>query len=120
MIDAYLKIWYVVLCSTMDFLRKTNPWWRFVKEHADEVKGLKTRKERFAALSEMWQNEKAELVTINGKYLFDIHTTNASLRKELAAAKEENKRLLETIQIMKDYRYLEEDDKSALGISTNS
>lgn len=79
----------------------SNAWWGFVQANKHKVQHIKDRKERFKVLSEMWQDQKATIVTVHSHYLLDLHTTNANLRKDIETLVQENIRLKEVIEFMK-------------------
>lgn len=77
-----------------------NMWWAFVKAHKKDVDHIKDRKERFQALSEMWKNEKASMITVHADYLLSLHNTNSSLKGDLENMRLENMQLKEMLRIM--------------------
>lgn len=76
-----------------------------MKEHLVEVAHIKKRKEKFKALSQMWENEKADLVTVHADYLVGLNKTIADLRREAEGLRLENGHLREVVQILEDLTY---------------
>lgn len=76
-----------------------NVWWEFVKAHRKEVDHIKNRKERFQALSEMWKNEKASMISVHADYLLELHNANSTLKGDLERLRIENAQLKEMLRI---------------------
>lgn len=77
-----------------------NAWWEFVKAHKKEVEHIVDRKERFQALSQMWKNQKANMIYVDINYLSEIHATNSRLKASLDKALLENDQLKGMICIL--------------------
>lgn len=83
-----------------------NVWWEFVKMHRKDVEHIKTRKERFRALSDMWKNEKANIITVHINYLSNLHNENATLKATI------NRTMLENAQLKEIMRLINEANES--------
>lgn len=86
----------------MENKRQSNPWWEFVKNHMNEVKHLETRKEKFQMLSELWENEKSKIVTVNVDYLMQLNQSIVELRSHVNVLREENQHLKNVMELLED------------------
>lgn len=86
----------------MQCKRNTNPWWEFVKTNMKDLKHIETRKDKFQLLSEMWENEKAKIVTVNVEYLLQLNNTIVDLKSQVYKLKEENDHMKKIMLLIED------------------